>query len=231
MDPAALTQFTQLNRDVRETKKKLEEAEKKLGDFAKIEKARQLAKDGKHFDAIREAGFDVDAALAELLQQNGGQASPDLIALKKEIDELKGKQSSQEKEKAERAEADAAAAVKNDRTIAGKFVTENVAKYAHLAKASELVDAAFKDFTDARTKLEKEAGASLPGDEQAKLLIDALAVHEEKWAKVFGAPSGEVPVVGADASLRAGPPTPAAKQPDRMTFDQVKAARRAAGKR
>ena len=70
MDAKALSEFTAQSKAVRDLKAKLDDAEKRLADFGKIEKAKQLAKDGKHFDAIREAGFfDIDAALAELLVQ------------------------------------------------------------------------------------------------------------------------------------------------------------------
>ena len=178
MDPAALSQFTELNKAVRETKTKLKEAETKLAEFAKIEKARGLSKEGKEYDAIREAGFDVDKALAELLAQNPGQQpSADLIALKREIDDLKTKAANQEKQRTEQTEAQKEASIKNDRAITGRVVTESASKYVHLAKAPELVDAAFKDFTDSRAKLETDAGRPLPSDEQAKLLLAALDVH------------------------------------------------------
>lgn len=231
MDEKSLSQFTQLSKDVRETKEKLKAAEAKLAEFANFEKARGLAKDGKHYDAARAAGIDVDAALAELLQANPGQqASPELLTLKKEIEALKAKGDEAEKAHAAAKAAEAEASLKNDRTVTGKVVADSAAKYPHLAKAPELVDAAFKDFTDSRSKLEKENGSPLPGDEQAKLLLAALDVHEEKWAKVFGTKPAETPAAGLDASVRAAP-TPAAKQPERMTFAQVKAARRAAMKR
>ena len=228
MDEKSLSQFTQLSKDVRETKEKLKAAEAKLAEFANFEKARGLAKDGKHYDAARAAGIDVDAALAELLQANPGQqASPELVALKREIDALKAKGDETEKAQAAAKAAEAEAAIKNDRAIAGKFVTDSATKYAHLAKAPELVDAAFNDFRQSREKLEKDTGAPMPGDEQAKLLLAALDVHEEKWAKVFGVAKTETPAAGLDASVRASA-QPAVKQPERMTFAQVKAARRAA---
>lgn len=229
MSEKELAQFTQLNKDVRETKEKLASAEARLLQFGKIEKARQLAKDGKNYDAIREAGFDIDAALAELLAKNPGQVpSPELLAIKREIDELKDVRTKDEQARTERTAAEQAASLANDRQIASKFVTENVAKYGHLAKAPELVEAAFKDFADARTKLQA-AGTVMSGDDQAKLLLDALSVHEEKWARVFGAPPA--PAAGFDSSQRAGVTQPASKLPERMTFADVKAARRAAGRK
>lgn len=224
MDPKALSEFTQLSRDLRDAKTKLKEAETKLADFGKIEKARGLAKEGKEYDAIREAGFDVDKALAELLQQNPGHAaSPQLLEMKRELEALKAKDADREKQTAAQRDEAVKASLENDRKITARHVAESAATYPHLAKAPELVDAAFKDFDAARAKLYEQNGAPLSGDEQAKLLTDALAVHEEKWAKVFGTPAPAV-----DGTVRSGVTQTTTKQPERMTFAQVKAARRAA---
>lgn len=227
MDPKALSEFTQLSKEVREAKAKLKETEAKLVEFGKYQKAEELKKTGKHYDAIREAGFDVDAALAELLQANPGQAvSPQLLEMKRELEALKAKDADRDKQTAAEKEAAEKASVESDRKIALRHVTESAKTYPHLAKAPELVDAAFADFTKARAKLHEQNGVPLSGEEQAKLLTDALAVHEEKWAKVFGVPAAPPPAF--DPTQRGGVQQTTQKLPEKMTFAQVKAARRAA---
>jgi hypothetical protein len=66
--------------------------------------------------------------------------------------------------------------------------------------------------------------------EQAKLMLDALAVHEEKWAKRLGtngAPVAGAPAPGIDAAARAGVREPAPVVVKTLTFEQLKAERAA----
>jgi len=235
MSDDALKSFTNLQRELREARTKLKNTEDRIASFGKFEKAQTLAKEGKHYDAAREAGIDVDAALAELLGQNGGQSPTAGQIDKKLADEIadlvKFKDDTLKEREASKA-ADAEAVVKRDREVTGRFVTDNAAKYPFLAKSPDLVDGVFADYTKAKAKLEAE-GEALSDKEQVKLMLDSLAVHEEKWAKVFGAPAtteakteGEQPA-GPDGSARAGVRQPPPAEKKKLTFDELKAERAA----
>jgi hypothetical protein len=112
--------------------------------------------------------------------------------------------------------------------VTGKFVETNAAKYPYLAKAPEFVDAVFSDYTAAKGKLEAE-GSALGPAEQAKLMLDALAVHEEKWAKRLGAPgtTTETASPGIDGAARAGVREPPPVIAKKLTFEELKAERAA----
>ena len=142
MSDDALKSFTNLQRELREARTKLKNTEDRIASFGKFEKAQTLAKEGKHYDAAREAGIDVDAALAELLGQNGGQSPTAGQIDKKLADEIadlvKFKDDTLKEREASKA-ADAEAVVKRDREVTGRFVTDNAAKYPFLAKSPDLV--------------------------------------------------------------------------------------------
>jgi len=235
MSDDALKSFTNLQRELREARTKLKNTEDRIASFGKFEKAQTLAKEGKHYDAAREAGIDVDAALAELLGQNGGQSPTAGQIDKKLADEIadlvKFKDDTLKEREASKA-AEVEAVVKRDREVTGRFVTDNAVKYPFLAKSPDLVDGVFSDYTKAKAKLEAE-GEALSDKEQVKLMLDSLAVHEEKWAKVFGTPAtteakteGEQPA-GPDGSARAGVRQPPPAEKKKLTFDELKAERAA----
>jgi len=230
MDPAALKQFSTLSRELRDSRAKTKELEGKIAGFGKFEKAQALAKEGKHYDAAREAGIDVDAALAELLGQNGGTATSTQIdkKLADRLEALEKRDADRVKADQDRAAAETDAAVKRDRDVTGKFVEQNAAKYPHLAKAPELVDSVFSDYTKAKAKLEAD-GTKMSDADQVTLMLESLAVHEEKWAKAFGpaATTEETPTNGVDGTARAGVRQPADKPKHKLTFDELKAERMA----
>lgn len=228
MDPAALKQFTTLNRELRAARAKQKEAEDRVAAFAKLERAQTLAKEGKHYDAAREAGIDVDAALAELLGAKGAPENAELRAITAKLEALEKAREAEAKTRDEAEKRAAAAEDERGRAAVVAHVGREAAKYPHLAKAPELVHAALKDADAAYAKL-KTDGADLTADEKNALILDALAAHEEKWAKTFGAPAK--PVAGFGAELRGNVTEAATGQRKAMTFAEVKAARQAARKK
>ena len=169
-------------------------------------------------------------ALAELLGQNNGAAATTTQIDKKlleRLDALEKRDADRAKADQDRAAADAEAVTKRDREVTGKFVEQNAAKYPHLAKAPELVDHVFADYTKAKAKLEAD-GTPLGDKEQVALMLDSLAVHEEKWAKAFGpaaAATTDEPSNGVDSTARAGVRQPADKPKAKLTFEELKAER------
>jgi hypothetical protein len=232
MDAADLKRFTTLSREKRELAAKLAESEAKIASFGKFEKATALAKEGKHYDAAREAGIDVDAAIAELLGQNPN-SNPTATQIDKKLadrlDALEAKNTESEQKEQARQKAQEAAQLETDRKIANKFVEDNRAKYPFLAKSHKLVKLAFDDYQSARSTLEAEAGKQLSGAEQAKLLMDALSVHEEDWANSLGdkKPDAKTETAGPDGSARAGVTQPAPVAKKKVTFEELKAERMA----
>ncbi len=229
MDEKSLAQFTTLNKDLRAARAKLKEAEEKVANYARYERAEALKKEGKHYDAAREAGFDVDAALHDLL---GVQAKTpeetELAKLQKEVEELKKTRTDEQKAKDEAAKKNEAAEYERGHQRVIEYVEKEAAKYAYLSKDPDLVHAALKDAETAYEKIKAELpkGEDLPADEKNKILFDALEVHEERWSSKFG-PKKDVP--GFDSSLRGNVSEKADAPPKSMTFEEVKAARRKAG--
>ena len=232
MDEKSLAQFTTLNKELRTARAKLKETEEKVAAYARYERAEALKKEGKHYDAAREAGFDVDAALHDLL---GVQAqtpeATELTKLQKEVEDLKKARTDEQKAKDEQTKKSEAAEYERGHQRVIDHVTKEAAKYAYLSKDPDLVRAALKDaetaYEQLKTELRKDdPNADLPDDEKNKLLFDALDVHEEKWASKFG-PKKDVP--GFDSSLRGNVSEKADAPPKSMTFEEVKAARRKAG--
>ena len=235
MDEGALKQFSTLSRELREAKAKAKDLEAKVAGFGKFEKAQALAKEGKHYDAAREAGIDVDAALAELLgNNNGAPASAAQIdkKLREEIDELKAFKNDTVKEREERKKAEAEATTQADRAATTKFVADNAAKYPFLAKSPKLVALAYTDFEQAKAKVEAESGETMSASEQAKLMVTALQVHEEDWSKALGAAKTEEPPAeglasGLGAEARSGVRQQATPTAKKLTWEELKAERAA----
>lgn len=230
MDAEALKNFTELNRQLRESKTKQKNLEERIAGFGRFEKAQALAKDGKHYDAAREAGIDVDAALAELLGRGNANPTAGQIDAKlaDEIADLKKFKEETVKEKEESKAAAAAQAEKADRTEVGGFVAANATKFPILAKAPELVDRVFEEFRTERAK-QQEEGEAMSSADQAKLVFKILQDHEGKWAKVFGAPA-PAPAAEAPASIdgaRAGVREPPPSTKTKLTFDELKRERAA----
>jgi hypothetical protein len=230
MDAGDLKKFATLSREKREALAKVKELEGKIGSFGKFEKASALAKEGKHYDAAREAGIDVDAAIAELLGQTNGQPTATQIDkdLKGRLEALEADNQAMKAKEESRQKAAKELAMETDRKTATEFVKTNQAKYPFLAKSSKLVDIAFKDYADNRAKIEAESGEEMSGAEQAKLLLAALSVHEEDWANALGdkpASKTEAAPAGPDGSARAGVTQPPVKQKAKLTFEELKAER------
>lgn len=230
MDADALKRFTDLSRRVREAETKYKNAQAEVEKFSKFQKVEALAKDGKHYDAAREAGIDVDAALAELLGKTDGNPSASQVdgALAKRLEALEKKQEAQDKKDADAKEAEVKAQVEADRKTTQEFVAKNLTKYPFLAKSPKLVDIAFKDYAGAKEKVEAEEGRPMTADEQTKLLLTALDVHEDDWRNALGdkKPS-DTPAPGIGGDSRAGVKQPPAPVKAKLTFDELKAERAA----
>jgi len=239
MDPAELGKFASLSKEVRTAKQQLKEAQDKLAQYGKFEKVQQLAKEGKHYDAAREAGIDVDAALHDLL---GIQAkTPEQSALTElEARTAKALELAESLAKAEQAKADAAA--KAAREVGQAKVVSAIQaatdKFPHLGKSTELISMALKDADEAYEKAKADAieaevidkNGDLPDETKNKLLLSTLDRHEQKWAAVFGAKQSAVAAAEAKpgiADLRGGV---GALRPGGgnkpLTLDEVKQLRR-----
>lgn len=243
MDGDALKNFTELNRQLREARTKTKNLEERIAGFGRFEKAQALAKEGKHYDAAREAGIDVDAALAELIGSNGGTA-PTATQIDRKLldrlDALEAKELARDKEAEDRKKQAATASVEEDRKVTGKYVTDNATKYPYLAKSPRLVGMAFDEYTSAKTKLEAAESRQLTGDENVRLMLAALEASEAESAKEFGAapaPAAKTddtePATGLADGVRGGVRQPPLAAPKKLTWDELKrerAARRAANR-
>lgn len=232
MDEGALKQFSTLSRELRDAKKKASDLEAKIAGFSKFEKASALAKDGKHYDAAREAGIDVDAALAELLQNNPGTVTATQIdkEMAKRLEALEAKDLEREKQREEGKKQASAASIEEDRKVTSKFVVDNAAKYPYLAKSPRLVGMAFGEYQGVKATLEAEKGGELSGDENVRLMLATLATFEADSAKEFGPAAtteSSEPTTGIDGGARAGVREPATKEPRKVTFAELKAERMA----
>jgi len=238
MDPAELGKFASLSKEVRTAKQQLKEAQDKLAQYGKFEKVQQLAKEGKHYDAAREAGIDVDAALHDLL---GIQAkTPEQSALTElEARTAKALELAESLAKAEQAKADAAAKAAREAGQAKVVSAIQAAtdKFPHLGKSTELISMALRDADEAYEKAKADAieaevidkNGDLPDETKNKLLLSTLDRHEQKWAAVFGAKQaaeaaeakpGIADLRGGVGALRPG----GGSKP--LTLDEVKQLRR-----
>jgi len=236
MDGEALKNFTELNRQLREARTKTKNLEDRIAGFGRFEKAQALAKEGKHYDAAKEAGIDVDAALAEILGQQGGAATSTQIDRKllERLDALEADKLTRDKEADDRKKTTVAASIEEDRKITGKFVTDNATKYPYLAKSPRLVGMAFGEYTTAKTKIEATEGRELTGEENVRLMLATLDTCEAESVKEFGAAAPAAKADGEEASTgldgvaaRAGVRQLASAAPKKLTWDELKRERAA----
>lgn len=229
MEPAELAHFTSLNREVRRAREALKEAEAKLSGFGRFEKAAKLAQEGKHYDAAREAGIDVDAALAELLgQQQGTPGDTEVAKLRKDVEDLRKAREEEARAKADEAKRQADAEQNQGRARVIEAVQKAADKYPYLAKSPDLIKSALADADAAYEKVKAEFGGVVSDADKNRILMTALDVHEEKWATTFGPPKerkNDPQTPGFSGDLRGGVKETAVAPPKRMTFEEVRARR------
>lgn len=249
MDEATLKAATALSREAREAKAKAKEFEAKAAEVAPLVAAKALVAQGKHLEAIKALGIDLNAAVAETLSGPGEAAEPtaeakELARLASELEAVKADQAARlERDKGDEAKRFEAMRQEDVKNV-GEFVKKEDAKYPFLARSEKRIAAAYEGAVDANNTLVEKLGRQLTEPERHKLVLDALA-EREAWhaeeAKLDGAGVSANPAnVRTDPTpstasarpttfsgdLRGGTVNPVTKQRSRMTFSEAKRARR-----
>ncbi len=239
MDAASLAQFTGLNKKLRAAQDEAKQLQAKIAAFAKYEKAEALRTQGRHYDAAREAGIDVDAAIADLLGKTPEQAqgSDELAKIKTDLEELRQAKADEEKARADQARTAAEQATERSRQAIVDAVSKAQDKFPMLSRSPDLVKAALADAEKAYEIIKAKGKADTGQDDfdldaagKNKLLDDALAVHEEKWAKTFGVVQPKTDPAkpatpGFGAGMRGNVTAVKTEPAKRMTFEEVRARR------
>lgn len=198
-----LTEFTKLNRDLTTTRARVRELEAKAVPVAaKLEAAQKLAAEGKHFEAIKAAGLDFDAAAREVLMQEAEEKETDpkvkaladqLAETRAELDKLKDGTTKDR----ERIDADAAARRKAERAAGEARIFEEIKaaaeRFPYLSKdkgfvtealdpLDDGVDAAGNPVPGAYTLARRQLGRDLTDQEKNSLIRAALEEGEERHA-------------------------------------------------
>ena len=204
---AALAQFTKLNRDLRTATTRIKELETAAGAssplLSKVQTAEKLAKEGKHYDAIKALGIvDFDKAAAEVMGQATAEAELDpkvkeirdaanaeIQALKDKLAALEeGQTKTKEEREAEKKEADAerkrldARAKEEGTTRIVAEVTALADRFPFLSKSPDFVREALNGADEAYPLLVKKLGRDLNDDERNGLLRAALEEAETQHA-------------------------------------------------
>lgn len=251
MDEATLKAATQLSREAREAKARAREFEAKAKEAEPLMAAKALVAHGKHLEAIKALGIDLNAAVAETLAAPGEAAEPtaeakELARLAAETEALKARDAEREKRDKELEAERHAEAKRADVKAVGEYVKKEATKYPFLSRNEAWVADAYEGAVEAHATLVKEHKRELTADERHKLVLTALEEAEAQHvanAKLYGAPAPQNPTnVKVDpppsapsarpatfsGDLRGGTVTPVAKQRTRMTFSEAKRARREA---
>ncbi len=193
MTPEQLKAATALSKEARAARQRIKELETKGAEVEPLTKAKQLAAEGKHLEAIRAMGIDLNAAVAEELgtAPPPEEVDPKAAELAKTIEDLKA--DSAERKKADEAAKTAAAAAARETDV--KAVVEHVkadpGKYQFLSKRVEWVQEAYEGAAQAYPALVEKAGRELNPEEKHRLMVAALEEAEEehkKTAAIYGAP-------------------------------------------
>lgn len=251
MDEATLKAATALSREAREAKRAVKDAEAKVAEAAPVLAAKALVAAGKHLEAIKALGIDLNAAVAEELGGAGAPAeqtpeAKELARVSAELEAIKTAEAARaERDKGADAKAQEVAKQADVKAV-GEYVKKEAAKYPFLARSDAWVAAAYEGAVEANTALVKEHGRELTDGERHNLVLAALEQAESEHvanAKLYGvAPAASLnpPNVKADpppstpsvrpttfsGDLRGGTNTPVAKARTRMTFSEAKRARR-----
>jgi hypothetical protein len=255
-----LKEFTKLNRDLRDATGELRTLKADAVPRAdRLKKAAELAKDGKHYEAIRALkadGIDFDKAAAEVLrlQTEEANADPetkklrdDLAAANERLAKLEDGQTQAQKDAKETA---AAAAKAQKETRIEQIVAEvtlATERFPYLSKSAEFVREALEGADEAYPLAVKHYGRPLTDEEKNGLLRAALEAKEDEHAaraKLYGVKprgqakpkEGEKPPAAAsttptttDGAMRG---TVAVTVPHRKrTYAEIKAERRAGARR
>jgi hypothetical protein len=253
MTPEELAAATALSKEAREARTRIKELETKAADAELTTKARALVAEGKHLDAVALLGIDLNAAVAEQLggaPADGAAVDPKVAELAETVKKLEAAATERAKRDAAELQARTAEARKQDVAAIVEHVKAEAVKYPYLARNPAWVQEAYDTASDLvpkvieQIKAREGAARELTPEEKHRLmeaaLLEAEASHAEK-AKLYG-PSGVAlerpggaapPRPGArpstfDASMRGGTATPVTKPKTKLTFSEVKRARRTA---
>jgi hypothetical protein len=250
MDEAALRAATQLSREARESKARAKELEAKTAEVAPLVAAKALVAQGKHLEAIKALGIDLNAAVAETLAGPGEVKEP--TAADKELARLAAELEAVKTRDAERAERDKGedarrfeAARQADVKAVGEYVKKESGKYPYLSRSDAWVADAYEGAVEANATLVTKLKRELTDGERHNLVLAALEEGEAKRvaeAALYGPPTtaknpanvkADPPPSSPSArpttfsgDLRGGTASPVTKQRSRMTFSEAKRARR-----
>lgn len=253
MDEAALKAATALSREAREAKARAKEFEAKAAAAAPALAAMELIKQGKHAEAIKVLGADLNAAVAETLAGPGevAEQTPEAKELARQAAELEALKA-RDAERTERDKSEDAkrfeAARQADVKAVGEYVKKEAAKYPFLSRSDAWVADAYEGAVEANATLVKKLGRELTDAERHALVLSALeegeatrvaearlyapvapAVDPKNPANVRPDPPPSTPSARPttfSGDLRGGTASPVTKQRSRMTFEAAKRARR-----
>jgi uncharacterized protein (DUF885 family) len=240
MTPEELAAATALSKSEREARAKVKELEAKAPDADKLAEARTLVASGKHLAAAELLGIDLNAAVAEQLAvtpADGEEPDPKVKELEETVKKLTQSEAERAKRDAEQMRERVAAARVKDVDTVVEHVKAATDKYPYLARNPD-------GASDAYPKVKERLGRDLTGEEKHQLmeasLAEAEAQHASK-AKLYGATGVDLernngaptPRPSArpstfDASMRGGTATPVTRPKTKLTFSEVKRARRTA---
>lgn len=253
MDEATLKAATALSREARESKARARELEAKATELAPLVAAKALVEQGKHREAIKALGIDLNAAVAAELA--GPTEAAESTAADKELARQAADLEALKARDAERTKRDEGEAAKQfeavrqaDIKAVGEYVKKEAVTYPNLAKSDKWILAAYEDATKQAPLVAKDMGktlADLTPEELQQIVIAALGKGERERAEDAAlyaplAPTKNPVNVKVDPTpstpsarpttfsgdLRGGTASPVTKQRSRMTFSEAKRARR-----
>lgn len=237
-----LATFVKLNGELETARKKIRELEAPATEGAKVAKAMDLIKQGKHFDAIRDlVGLDnFNAAVREVVGAGDGvpKETPEAKVLREKLEALE-KDNTSTKEQlaaatAAQREAGVTKIIEEVKTLADQF--------PYLSRSDAWVREALKGADDAyaaaNAKCRDDNGRDMNDGEKNALLRAALEVAEEDraaQAKLYAPPEAVKPKPGAkptprtiDRTMR-GNVTAVLPKKKSATLEELKKERRARG--
>lgn len=233
-----LDAFVKLNTELREKDALIRDLSSKATAFERFQQYEALVKAGKHVEAARFIGFDMDKANMEILGASPEpQVDPRVEALEREIAALKANdQSRQASEISEAREAGKQATIEH--------VKANAAEFPLLAKREKWVDAALSRAQRVHDETVQKEKRTLTMAEKDAIVLKALQDEEAERAedlKAFSvAPNDQQKGSGNQSSqgstgqmtitnANRGPVSnPGSTSKKKMSFEEVKRMRREA---
>lgn len=237
-----LETFKSLRKELEEKSARLAEAEAAMTEAQIVRKAKELAKQGKNYEAIKLLELDFDAAAREVMGLEPEQASEkdaEIEALKAKLAELEGKANELVKSK-EELDAERLRQTKEQGLKAIKdHVKASKDKFPFLSRSDSWIEHALKGADEAYLKIradrDKAGKPDLTPEEKEKLIDTALTEGEAmraEEAKLYGVTgqTQEQPSNGAGitSDIRRGTVRPPVKQPSGKSIEDLKRARRQA---